>query len=312
MTPVRTAIVGTGRVAQAFGRLLTDAGMPPVAVGGRTLAHAERAASFVSRHAPVRAASIAEIPSLADHVLIAVSDAAIAEVADELARGGMTGGVALHTSGARGPELLEPLAARGVSCGVIHPLQTIADPSRGVAALRGATFGVGGDTAAMEWARQLVDIAAGAPLRIRADAFASYHAGAVMAGNAVIAAIDAAVVMLGAAGVEERAALQAIRPLCLTSAQNALDLGPEAALTGPVQRGDADTIRAHVEVLASCPPYVADLYRASGHALVDIARRRGLPESSARAVEEALDSEPRSSNFEPNPEREPRSENREA
>jgi predicted short-subunit dehydrogenase-like oxidoreductase (DUF2520 family) len=321
MTPVRMAIVGTGRVAQAFGRLLRDAGLPPVAVGGRTVAHAERAASFISHLRPsgyasgyggqasrpsgyggqappnskrggqaqVRAASIAEIPSLADHVLIAVSDAAIAEVADELARGGMTGGVALHTSGARGPQLLEPLAARGVSCGVIHPLQTIADPSRGVAALRGATFGVSGDAAAVEWARELVDVAAGTSLRIRAEAFASYHAGAVMAGNAVIAAIDAAVVLLGAAGVEKRAALQAIRPLCLTSAQNALDLGPEAALTGPVQRGDAETIRAHVEALASCPPYVADLYRASGHALVDIARRRGLPEASAHAVEEALD-----------------------
>ena len=137
MTPVRTAIVGTGRVAQAFGRLLTDAGVPLVAVGGRTLAHAERAASFISHlrpsgyggqalrpsgsggqalppsgssgqalpssgsggQAPVRASSIAGIPALADHVLIAVSDGAIAAVAEELARSGMRGGVALHTSG---------------------------------------------------------------------------------------------------------------------------------------------------------------------------------------------------------------------
>lgn len=308
MTPFRTAIVGTGRVAQAFGRLLADAGLPPVAVGGRTPAHAERAAAFISHlrpsgyggqahvrptdyggQAPAKASSIAEIPSLADHVLIAVSDAAIAAVADELARNGMSGGVALHTSGARGPQLLEPLAARGVSCGVIHPLQTIPEPALGVAALRGSTFGISGDDAAIEWARQLVEAAAGTPLRIRADAFGSYHAGAVMAGNAVIAAIDAAVVLLAAAGVEKRAALQAIRPLCLTSAQNALDIGPEAALTGPVQRGDADTVRAHVEALAGCPPYVADLYRASGHALVDIARRGGLAEQSALAIRKALD-----------------------
>jgi predicted short-subunit dehydrogenase-like oxidoreductase (DUF2520 family) len=287
MTPVRTAIVGTGRVAQAFGRLLTDAGLPPVAVGGRTLAHADRAASFIG-HA-TQAISIEAIPAQADHVLIAVSDAAIAAVADELARGGMSGGVALHTSGAHGPQLLEPLARRGVSCGVIHPLQTIADPALGVAALRGATFGVSGGDAAAEWARQLVKAAAGIPLRIQAEAFASYHAGAVMAGNAVIAAIDAAVVLLGAAGVEKRAALNAIRPLCLTSAQNALDIGPEAALTGPVQRGDAETVRAHVEALAGCPDYVADLYRASGHALVEIARRGGLAEQSALAIRKALD-----------------------
>ena len=170
---------------------------------------------------------------------------------DDLADGGMRGGIALHTSGAHGPMLLDALAVRGVSCGVLHPLQTIADAERGVAALRGASFGIGGADAAVEWAEEVVAAAGGVALRIRDTGFASYHAGAVMAGNAVVAAIDAAVVLLGAAGVDRRAALQAIRPLCLTSAQNALDIGPEAALTGPVQRGDADTIRTHTAALAN-------------------------------------------------------------
>ena len=71
-----------------------------------------------------------------------------------------------------------------------------------------------------------------------------------MASNAVIAAIDAAVVLLGALASTGTAALQAIRPLCLTSAQNAFEIGPEAALTGPVQRGDAETIRTHTAALA--------------------------------------------------------------
>jgi predicted short-subunit dehydrogenase-like oxidoreductase (DUF2520 family) len=298
MTPVRMAIVGTGRVAQAFGRLLRDAGLPPVAVGGRTVAHAERAASFISHlrpsgyggQAPVKVASIADVAALADHILIAVSDDAITSVANELARAGMSAGVVLHTSGAHGPQVLGSLAARGVSCGVVHPLQTIAEPGLGVAALRGASFAVGGDPEALDWAEQIVAAAGGTPLRIQAKGFASYHAGAVMASNAVVAAIDAAVVLLGAAGVDKGAALQAIRPLCLTSAQNALDIGPEAALTGPVQRGDAETIRIHTAALAAAPRYVADLYRASGHALLDIARRRGLSDAAARTVKVALDS----------------------
>lgn len=287
MTARRSAIVGTGRVAQAVGRLLADAGMPPVAVAGRTQAHARHAASFMAP--AVKATRIADVPALADHVLIAVSDDAIAPVADELARGGMSAGVVLHTSGAHGPALLAALAARGVSCGVLHPLQTIAEPALGVTALRRASFAVGGDAAAVAWAEQIVAAAQGTPLRIQPTGFASYHAGAVMAGNAVVAAIDAAVVLLGAAGVDKHAALRAIRPLCLTSAQNALDIGPEAALTGPVQRGDAETIRIHTAALAACPRYVADLYRASGHALLDIARRRGLNETSALAVERALE-----------------------
>jgi predicted short-subunit dehydrogenase-like oxidoreductase (DUF2520 family) len=157
-----------------------------------------------------------------------------------------------------------------------------------VIALHGASFAVGGDGDAVEWAEEIVRAAGGTPLRIREDGFASYHAGAVMAGNALVAAIDAAVVLLGEAGVDRPAALRAIRPLCLTSAQNALEIGPEAALTGPVQRGDVETIRTHTAALASSPPYVAELYRASGRALLEIAKRRGLNEASAKAVELAL------------------------
>ena len=286
MTGARTAIVGTGRVAQALGRLLTDAGVPIVAVAGRTPDHAKRAASFIG-HA-VEAARIRDIPSLADRVLIAVADAGIPSVVDDLSDGSMRGGIALHTSGAHGPMLLDALAVRGVSCGVLHPLQTIADPERGVAALRGASFGIGGATAAVDWAEQLVAVVEGTPLRIRDQGFASYHAGAVMASNAVVAAIDAAVVLLGASGIDRPAALQALRPLCLTSAGNAFDIGPEAALTGPVQRGDAETIKTHIAALASAPRHVADLYRASARALLEIARRRGLSPASARAVEQAL------------------------
>lgn len=283
----RTAIVGTGRVAQALGRLLAQAGLPPVAVAGRTASHAERAASFIG--SDVKTARIRDIPGLADRILIAVADAAIPSVVDDLSDGGIGSGIALHTSGAHGPGLLDALTVRGVSCGVLHPLQTIADPELGVAALRGASFGIGGAPPAIEWAEEIVAAAQGTSLRIRNTGFASYHAGAVMAGNAVVAAIDAAVVLLGQAGVDRNAALHAIRPLCLTSAQNALDLGPEAALTGPVQRGDANTIRAHTVALADSPGYVADFYRASGHALLEIAKRRGLAEAPAKAVELALD-----------------------
>ncbi|MGH9240975.1 MAG: Rossmann-like and DUF2520 domain-containing protein [Vicinamibacterales bacterium] len=299
MTASRTAIVGTGRVAQAFGRLLADAGIAPVAVAGRTPDHAHRAAAFIAGSGPpegghygglvVKPALIRDVPALADRVLIAVADDAITAVAEELARSGMRGGIALHTSGAHGPESLGALAAQGVSCGIVHPLQTVADPDRGISALRGASFGISGDAAAVEWAGQLVEAAGGTPLRIREKGFASYHAGAVMASNAVIAAIDAAVALFAAAGIERGAALQALRPLCLTSAQNAFEMGPEAALTGPVQRGDAATVRAHVAALAGVPRPVADLYRASARALVDIARRRGLNGTSALAIERALE-----------------------
>lgn len=281
-------IVGTGRVARALGRLLFEAGEPIIAVAGRTADHTQAAASFIGQ--PVSAVGIADLPGLATRILIAISDDAIEQVAGELAAAGAHGGVALHTSGAHGPQLLRRLAAARVSCGVLHPLQTVATAERGVTALRGATYGVGGDDVATSWAREIVGIAGGTPLRVPADGFASYHAGAVMASNAVIAAIDAAVALMRTAGIDETAALRAVGPLCVTSARNASEIGPDAALTGPVQRGDVRTIRTHAAALAACPPYVADLYRASTHALVAISRRRGLGDAAARAIEHAIDS----------------------
>ena len=284
----RVAIAGTGRVAQAFGRLLADHGRPPVAIGGRTRAHTDRAAKHIAPS--VKPLTIGEIAAVADSILIAVADDAIAAVAQELADAGVHTGVVLHTSGAHGPELLRVLAARGAATGVLHPLQTIASPETGANVLHGASYGISGDRAAQAWAAELVAIAGGTALRISPGSFGSYHAGAVMASNAVIAAIDAAVVLLGKAGVDRHAALQALRPLCLTSATNAFDTGPEAALTGPVQRGDAETIRTHVAALAHAPRHVADLYRASARVLLDIARRRGLGEAAAGRIEMALDS----------------------
>jgi predicted short-subunit dehydrogenase-like oxidoreductase (DUF2520 family) len=282
-----TGIAGTGRLAQALGRLLADAGEPVAVIGGRDEASTRRAAAFVS--SSVRPVTMAELPARADRILVAVSDDAIAEVAAVLARSGMRSGIALHTSGAHGPELLAPLRAAEVSCGVLHPLQTVPSPERGAAALRGAAFGVGGDADALEWAEEIVRLLGGRALHVSADGFAAYHAGAVMASNAVVAALDAAVVLMGAAGVDRRAALDAVGPLCLASARNTIDLGPEAALTGPVQRGDARTVAAHAAALGRAPRHVADLYRASARALLDISRRRGLADASACAIEEALE-----------------------
>ena len=94
--------------------------------------------------------------------------------------------------------------------------------------------------------------------------------------------------LLKAAGVQEDKALRAIGPLMRTSIANALVLGPVQALTGPIQRGDAETVAAHLAALADAPGNVRELYRAAGLHVLDMARRRGLPDERARAIESLL------------------------
>jgi len=287
------AIAGAGAVAQALGRLLTAGGEPVVALASRTHRHAEAAAQFIDgAGASLQVVEYADLPRLATRVLIAVSDQGIEPVAAILAAAGMTRGAALHTCGARGPEALTTLRNGGVACGMLHPLQTIASAEQGMRSFADVTFGVAGDPDAVAWAGEIVDTVTsghGRTLQIAADRLSYYHAGAVMASNALVAALDAAVVLLAHAGIEPDAALRAIGPLARTSIDNTLRSGTAAALTGPVVRGDAATVSAHREALRDVDPTVAKLYEAAAAHLLGLARQRGLSEASVRALQEALE-----------------------
>jgi predicted short-subunit dehydrogenase-like oxidoreductase (DUF2520 family) len=277
-------IAGTGRVAQALGRLLRVRGEPVVAVAGRNAGHTARAAEF----AGVAAVSLRQLPERAGRILIAVSDTAVADVAQTLARAGWNRGVALHTCGSSGGEILEPLVRAGVACGVLHPLQTVATPEAGVNALPGSAFAVCGDPAAVAWGERIIKLLGGTVLQVAPGSMPVYHAAAVMASNYVAGLIDAAAILMRAAGIDEKAALDALGPLIYAGVANALALGPEKALTGPIERGDADTVRRHLRSLAAAPPSVSGLYRSAGLHVLEVARRRGLAEPKAREIEELL------------------------
>jgi predicted short-subunit dehydrogenase-like oxidoreductase (DUF2520 family) len=279
-------IVGSGRLAQAFGRLLAEHGEPIVAVAGRNPKHARAAAHFIG-HGVEPVDLVAPASSVA-RVLIAVSDSAVQEVARHLAHTGMQGGSALHTCGAMGPEALAPLAQAGVSCGTLHPLQTFATPEQGLSLLPGTTFAIDGDAPALAWAERIAHLLGGHTLRIPPDRRTLYHAAAVMASNYVVALVDAAAMLMCAAGVDQEKALRAIGPLAEASVANARGLGPAKALTGPIQRGDLVTVIGHVRALAAAPASVRELYCAAGLHALDIAVRRGLPKDRARLIEKLL------------------------
>jgi predicted short-subunit dehydrogenase-like oxidoreductase (DUF2520 family) len=156
----------------------------------------------------------------------------------------------------------------------------------------GIFYAVGGEERAREWALEIVERLRGKPLSIAEGRQAVYHAGAVMAGNTLTAIVDAAVRLMGEAGIDEQAALEAIAPLCRTSLDNTLRLGPEAALTGPAARGDAGTIRQHVAAVRQTPVDVRELYRSAGACLVDLARRRGMALDRLREMTKVLEGVP--------------------
>ncbi len=258
-----------------------------MALAGRSPARARRAADCI--HAAVRVVSCANLPQLAERVIIAVADAGIGSVAAALTAAGMRG-IVLHTSGAGGLGPCAPLREAGVACGVLHPLQTIVQPERGASQFRGVAFGVAGDAPAAAWAESIVERLDGSVLSLSADDLPAYHAGAVLASNALAAAIDAATVLMARAGVTREEALRAIGPLCRTSVDNVLRLGPAAALTGPIARGDAGTVAAHLAAIRRAPAGAADLYHAAAMHLLTLARERRLSPEKLQSLARVLDS----------------------
>ena len=123
------------------------------------------------------------------------------------------------------------------------------------------------------------------PFRLTAKAKAVYHAGAVFASNYFVVVEAVAQRLMRHAGLSDAEAWEALRPLVLGTVENLTAQGPPAALTGPVARGDVESIRRHLESLTADD---AILYRALGRAALELAQKRGMNETVAARVAEAL------------------------
>ena len=217
-------------------------------------------------------------------MLLAVPDDAIRQVAGELASRGVVGAsqVVLHLSGVHGREVLEPLASTGAALGSLHPLQSLSDPATAPERLRGALAAIEGEARAVAAASALARDLGLEPVVLAAGAKVRYHAAAVFASNFVVALAAVAERLFQESGLSEAAARQAVGALLGGTAANVRAAGPEAALTGPIARGDVETVRRHVAALDEPR---ARLYRLLARAALDLAR---LEDSKRRALEELL------------------------
>jgi predicted short-subunit dehydrogenase-like oxidoreductase (DUF2520 family) len=147
--------------------------------------------------------------------------------------------------------------------------------------LRGVAFAVSGERDAVAWAESIVNTIGGEMVQISPERRTFYHAAAVMASNYVTALIDASEFLFGEAGVAPGTARRILSPLLRQAVENTLTLGPAVALTGPIARGDFNTVASHLQALSSAPESLQQLYRAAGLRTLDIAERKGLARETA-------------------------------
>lgn len=283
----RLWIVGAGRVGLALGLLLHRArAVSSLTYTGRDAKPPAHPLFLRTRPRARYLPGVGPPDEGTTGLLLAVPDAAIAGVAARLAEHPLPPGLpVLHLSGSRGLDALEPLARAGCSVGGAHPLCAVADPVQGVERLRGATFGVEGEGAARALAERIVRAAGGTLLPIRPGGRAEYHAGAVFASNFLVSLLAVAERLMGRAGLPAEEVRPALAELASGAVENVRRHGPAEALTGPVARGEVETVRLHLARLSGGE---RALYSLLAREALALARARGLDPQEAERVGEAL------------------------
>lgn len=229
------------------------------------------------------------VPPDTEAVFLAVPDHVVPEMAHALAGQGRApeGCAAFHLSGALSTEVLAPLHIQGYSVGSFHLLQAVAHPVTGAERIPGSFIAVTGAPRAIAVARRLASALASPMLTVPESRRPLYHAAAVMASNFLAPVLDMATRMMERAGIPHDEALPALLPLVRGALANIEEVGLEQAVTGPVPRGDVETVGLHLRAL---DPSDRPLYALLGLALTRLASSR-LDEDTRRELTEIFKNE---------------------
>jgi len=268
------AIIGAGKVGTAVGYLLRSAGYNIVALADLSGDALRRGAEYTGGNTftdPARAAA------MADAVFITTVDDMIASVCESLSsRGAITPGQkVVHMSGAGGLDLLESARASGALVASIHPLQSFVDVRGVIENIPGSTFSITAQQEITTWAVQIVKDLGGVAFFVADEDKPLYHAAACIASNYLVTLMNIVVSLYGCLGLEPVDAAAAFWPLVKGTISNIEHRGPEKALTGPIARGDIETVRKHLDALRSKAPSTLPLYTELGIFTLEIGLKNG-------------------------------------
>ena len=226
-------IIGPGRAGGSIARAAVAAGHRLVGVLSRSPTDLEPVLSWDALR-----------PS-ASLGIVAVTDSAIHEVAERLAPVWPADTPVAHLSGFRSVRALDPIG--GVSAGSFHPLQTLPDPEHGADGLRGAWAAITADEPLASLLERFADDLGMHPFHLEDEAKPAYHAAAAAGANYVVESLAVAFDLLAAANVP----FQVLEPLTRRVVENVFALGPAESLTGPIARGDLETVTGQMQAAAA-------------------------------------------------------------
>lgn len=286
---MRIGIIGAGKVGGALCKSLREAG---VNIAGLTAGTEADTLAAAAKFHVKGFASNEELAANSDVLFLTVPDRLVGEVAAELAQTfsnrsdaqSLQGKIFFHCSGSLGLEELQPLAESGADIGSLHPLQSFASAD---VSFQGIYMAVDGMPNAQEAGQAIAELLGAQIFVVPAAERKAYHAAACFASNYVVAAMAVAQELMSKWTPTPEAGLAALLALFDGTARNLHQskLAREA-LTGPIARGDINTVKAHLAVL---PPKIAEVYKALGKETICLARANGtIDAGQAEALASAL------------------------
>ncbi|SDC84873.1 MULTISPECIES: Rossmann-like and DUF2520 domain-containing protein [unclassified Candidatus Frackibacter] len=295
----KVVVIGAGAIGKSIGYLLHQKGYEILGFLSRRLESAQAGVDLIDEG--IATTKYRKFILKADLILITTPDQSIQGVAEKLFTKGLVkeGASLIHCSGAHSSQILIPQLEDEERYGrlSLHPLQSVADVEKGINSLPNSFFTMEGNELGCKTGEEILTELGVDYEVISAQAKPLYHAAACVASNYLVTIINLALKMNQKAGVAPEKALKGLLPLMQGTLDNINDLGPTKALTGPISRGDTETIEGHLESLEALLPGELDLYRDLGNNTVEVAQKKGsvtkkeLEELKEILTEEGLNNE---------------------
>jgi predicted short-subunit dehydrogenase-like oxidoreductase (DUF2520 family) len=258
-------IVGCGRMGMALAKTLGDKGYAIVGVSSLHRSSAQRLAGICGISDATDRPW--EITRKADAVFLTTPDGVIESVCDSISRqdGFSPAAVVLHCSGAHPSTILTSARKSGASIGSMHPLQSFASVDVTQNPFKGIRVAIEGDPEAVSTAARMARDLEALPLQILTEGKPLYHAAAVVASNFLVTLMGVAFRLVQQAGVKPDEAFAVLKPLVEGTLANIDRVGVHQALTGPVVRGDVQTVETHIQAIAETMPELLPFYSCLVH-----------------------------------------------
>jgi len=278
----KISLIGAGRAGFAIAALLANQGYKFLSVIDKNPEKGKRCGNAVS--AVKYGTSLSDLDNNYDFLIIAVPDMEIEKVSSQLAGSGMvrSGSVIAHLSGAAGSDILDECRQRGASVASMHPCMTFTENRDNY--INSFYLALEGDKKACDELSEVIISIGNKPFIISRKDKPLYHAACVTVSNFLVTLFSAGTEMIRMQ--ESEVPVNVFLPLIKQTIDNIEKSGAERALTGPVSRGDIETVNKHINILKSQKPELALMYAALGLQSISIAEKQGADSDKLEKIKE--------------------------